>query len=326
MQDRDEALQEFQQRRTIYEGFVSQLEILLASLCESLSVHMIKGRVKDDASFQAKSFRKVEESDNFKYAYPNSEIEDIAGLRIICFSKSQVDDVKAVIVSNFDVVQEIDKAAELVKAGKVGYESHHFVIAIDEPRSTLPEYRNFGDLKCEVQVRTVFQHAWAEVEHRLRYKSDRQRPELVARFQALAGLVQIADREFDQLFELERSVAEPIAASVDEDVDDDALIADDEGLSHKLSVAAGLHGLPPKVLVRRGAFEKAIEVYDQLIGLQPNQSWHFVGRARAKALSGRTEAALADLEKVSEINADDPRIQTATRRLRDAIATSEAKM
>jgi hypothetical protein len=55
-------------------------------------------------------------------------------------------------------------------------------------------------LVAEIQVRTILQHAWAEIEHDTRYKAVDVAPTAIARrFVALAGLLEIADREFQAL-------------------------------------------------------------------------------------------------------------------------------
>jgi putative GTP pyrophosphokinase len=61
----------------------------------------------------------------------------------------------------------------------------------------LSEYRRFKDLKVEIQIRSILQHAWAEIEHDLGYKSKYSVPRLVRRdFSRLAGLLELADEEF----------------------------------------------------------------------------------------------------------------------------------
>jgi ppGpp synthetase/RelA/SpoT-type nucleotidyltranferase len=42
-------------------------------------------------------------------------------------------------------------------------------VALRRDRLDLPEYRSLREIKCEIQVRTVLQDAWAEVEHFLAY-------------------------------------------------------------------------------------------------------------------------------------------------------------
>jgi putative GTP pyrophosphokinase len=52
----------------------------------------------------------------------------------------------------------------------------------------------------EIQVRTILQHAWAEIEHDIQYKSSTAIPEEIRRrFMALAGMLEIADREFQAI-------------------------------------------------------------------------------------------------------------------------------
>ena len=67
-------------------------------------------------------------------------------------------------------------------------------------RTELPEYVRFRDLIAEVQVRTVLQHAWAEIEHDIQYHLAETIPAAIRRrFMTLAGLLEIADREFQAI-------------------------------------------------------------------------------------------------------------------------------
>jgi hypothetical protein len=76
------------------------------------------------------------------------------------------------------------------------------VVRLGINRNKLPEYKKFAGLTAEIQVRTVLQHAWAEIEHDIRYKSTSTIPHVISRrFMALAGLLEIADREFEAIQE-----------------------------------------------------------------------------------------------------------------------------
>jgi len=83
-------------------------------------------------------------------------------------------------------------------------------------RTTLPEYARFYDLTAEVQVRTILQHAWAEIEHDIQYKSSSVLPRTIQRrFAALAGLIEIADREFQAIDDENREVQAEARRNID---------------------------------------------------------------------------------------------------------------
>lgn len=64
-------------------------------------------------------------------------------------------------------------------------------------RAALAEYEAFKDMQCEIQVRSILQHAWAEIEHDLGYKTKEAIPvQSQRRFARLAGLLELADDEF----------------------------------------------------------------------------------------------------------------------------------
>ena len=69
-----------------------------------------------------------------------------------------------------------------------------------QDRSELAEYREFAEMRCEIQIRSILQHAWAEIEHDLGYKAGSQVPAPIRRrFSRLAGLLEIGDSEFAQI-------------------------------------------------------------------------------------------------------------------------------
>jgi putative GTP pyrophosphokinase len=75
--------------------------------------------------------------------------------------------------------------------------SLHYIAQLNTARSALVEYRKFSGIKFEIQIRSILQHAWAEIEHDLGYKSEVAIPrDLKRRFSRLAGLLEIADDEF----------------------------------------------------------------------------------------------------------------------------------
>src|SRR5262249_19774054 len=74
----------------------------------------------------------------------------------------------------------------------------------------------YRDLVAEIQVRTVLQHAWAEIQHDIQYKSVTTIPVAIRRrFMALAGLLEIADREFQAIQDDDERLRQDARKSVD---------------------------------------------------------------------------------------------------------------
>lgn len=87
-----------------------------------------------------------------------------------------------------------------MSSDQIGYRSVHYVCDLGERRNGLPEFSGLGGLKFEVQVRTVLQHAWAELAHDRGYKFSVKLPKSLERQLYLyAGMLELADRGFDEL-------------------------------------------------------------------------------------------------------------------------------
>jgi len=100
-----------------------------------------------------------------------TQITDLAGVRVITFFPRNLSDVCTCIDSEFDVAEKKDKGEELVAEGRFGYQSIHYLVQLGVTRTALPEYKKFEGFTAEIQVRTILQHAWAEMEHDIQYKS-----------------------------------------------------------------------------------------------------------------------------------------------------------
>jgi hypothetical protein len=129
------------------------------------------------------------------------QVTDLAGVRVITYFPSDVDKIVPLIENEFkiDRPNSIDKR-KTAEPSVFGYASVHLVVGFSPTRLKLAEYKQFKGLKCEIQVRTILQHAWAEIEHDIVYKSNEDIPfELRRKFASLAGLLEVADREFETL-------------------------------------------------------------------------------------------------------------------------------
>jgi putative GTP pyrophosphokinase len=151
-------------------------------------------RAKAIESFQEKIRRK-------KYKDPKCEMTDLAGVRVIAYIEEDVARVSKIIQSSFNVHADssIDKT-KVLGEDRFGYRSVHYVCDIGRSREALPEFSPYKDLLFEIQVRTALQHTWAEIEHDRSYKFSGDLPvKIKRRFHLVAGLLELADREFDEL-------------------------------------------------------------------------------------------------------------------------------
>ena len=169
--------------------------------------HSITSREKEPEELREKITREGGGPD----ALSNS-ITDLAGVRVIAYFPSDVDKIVPLIEKEFNVDFKHSMDRRLSSDPAIfGYASVHFVVEFRPEMLKLPEYALFDKMKCEIQVRTILQHAWAEIEHDIVYKSPGEIPFRVRRrFACLAGLLEIADREFESLRQDEMAVRQAI--------------------------------------------------------------------------------------------------------------------
>lgn len=154
----------------------------------------IVGRTKDIQGCLEKKRRK-------NYQNPTNQMTDISGIRIILYFDHDLNRVLDLISEAFrvDAANSLNKN-ELLSANEVGYRSVHYVCDLGAARSNLLEFRSIGNLKFEFQVRTVLQHAWAEIAHGRHYKFTSQLPQnLERKLFLLSGLLEMADAGFSDL-------------------------------------------------------------------------------------------------------------------------------
>jgi ppGpp synthetase/RelA/SpoT-type nucleotidyltranferase len=197
-------------RRSLYEQLAITAEQTLVRLISAanLDVVSVTSRAKSVDSAFSKASRK-------DYAVPTVDMTDLAAVRVITFIESDLQRVSDIVGRAFDIIPEksSDKT-DALGVDRTGYRSIHFVCTLGEDRVRLPELELFRDLRFEVQVRTAFQHAWAEVEHNRRYKFAGVLPgALQRRLFLLAGMLEIADRELATIASEVDAYAESVANS-----------------------------------------------------------------------------------------------------------------
>jgi len=218
---RSHAVATYKRTHQQYVGGARKLEALISELIgeeEDINYLSVDARAKDPASFEAKACRPhPDDPSRPKYDDPLREITDLVAARVITYLAEAVERVCEVIEREFEIVEHTDMGADVKARGGFGYASRHFLVRLDAARSELPEYDVLRGLTMEIQVRTAVQHAWAEVEHDIRYKLDippERRPEFDRRFLLAAALIELADNEFTAIDTMYRGlIAEQSGAS-----------------------------------------------------------------------------------------------------------------
>lgn len=166
---------------------------------EASRVDRVSVRAKAPDRFLDKAF-KTDENGNAKYTDPLSEIQDQLGSRITVFYLSDVSEIKKIVLQYFTPI-EIQKK-EPTRNSEFGYFGEHFILKI--PDDVVPAGLSDSDYPefFELQIKTLFQHAWSEADHDLAYKSVRALDQIEQRQIAFsAAQAWGADRIFQELAE-----------------------------------------------------------------------------------------------------------------------------
>lgn len=196
----EDVIKIFKSKRNVYENFTRDIKNLIEKLLltKNIKYDHIESRTKTVESFSEKISR-----DGKDYQDPINEITDLSGVRIVVYTLKDIDKVSDIIESSFQIDPEksVDKSRKM-KINEFGYLSKHLIVSLNNDRLVLPENTDYANLKAEVQIRTVLQHAWATIEHKINYKPDITLPSEQKRdFYRLSAVLELADKEFQNAIE-----------------------------------------------------------------------------------------------------------------------------
>ena|SRR5271155_266130 len=134
-----------------------------------------------------------------KYEDPLNQIQDQVGARIVTFYASDVERIRLEVEKYFKYIESQKIVPESEK--EFGYEGRHFILFVPDDLIDDTVSRDESVELFELQIKTLFQHAWSEAEHDLGYKpsvkltSDQNR-----RLAFTAAQAWGADQIFDEMF------------------------------------------------------------------------------------------------------------------------------
>jgi putative GTP pyrophosphokinase len=185
-------------RENILVPLAARIEDHLKNLLGSFArVDRISARAKSVDRFLGKAAKL--ENGKPKYEDPLNQIQDQVGARIVTFYASDVERIRLEIEKYFKYIESQQIVPESEK--EFGYEGRHFILFVPEDLIDDTVSRDESVELFELQIKTLFQHAWSEAEHDLGYKpsvkltSDQNR-----RLAFTAAQAWGADQIFDEMF------------------------------------------------------------------------------------------------------------------------------
>jgi len=305
-------------------GILRDLETALEDLVHSMpSPPGIEGRIKDFPSFFKKYLRLLK--GHREDPEEIGEITDIIGIRIICPFLEDIPAVEALIKGRFEVI-EVEHKGESRNFREFGYESLHLLLRI--PPKMRAEWPSSGCSVAEVQIRTILQDAWAEVEHELVYKAEFtpfDEP-MKRKLAAVNANLSLADIIFQEIRTYQRQLNGELGKRRDSffrkiETDTDAFLfevpPEDEASDEALPPPSADSGDMDDLLLRalyahnRGHFDEAIALYSRILELKPVshiRSIVYKHRGMAHFACSRYEEAIEDFRRALE---EDPRAYKA---------------
>ena len=152
-------------------------------------IEQVQGRVKKISSILDKMHKK-----NLAIEEIEDEIDDIAGIRIMCQFVEDIDKVVEIIRHRMDM--EIKQEKDYIKNYKEsGYRSYHIIVYYDV--YTLEGTKR---IQAEIQIRTMAMNFWSTIEHSLQYKYNGNIPAHVKdRLYAASEAIVALDREMSSV-------------------------------------------------------------------------------------------------------------------------------
>ncbi|NME81959.1 RelA/SpoT domain-containing protein [Clostridium sp. SM-530-WT-3G] len=185
IQDLKDIYDDYIKCRTSYENQANFIANILRS---QKSVHSVKSRIKAPERLVEKIIRKTQDRKNkygedFKFTTCNykDEINDLIGIRVIHIFKEQWREIHEFIINTWNVIEitanvrEGDNTKDFeelnieVRSRASGYRSVHYLVEF---------YPTNKKVIAEIQVRTIFEEGYGEIDHRLRY-SHEEIPEIL---------------------------------------------------------------------------------------------------------------------------------------------------
>jgi len=242
----------------------------------------IQGRLKSFESYFKKYIRLLKSGASIE----DLGITDIIGIRIICPFLEDLAAVEELIKQKFKIL-EVERKGGDHTFREFGYESIHLLIAV--PDDIIKKQKILGIETAEIQIRTILQDAWAEVEHELIYKAEFSPFDnpLKRKLAAVNATLSLADIIFQEIRSYQRELNSELGKRRDsffrkiEEYTDDILFLDEkdeEFLPEPSFVPSSTNVSIDDLLLNalyahnKNKFTDAIAIYTRILEMKPDDN------------------------------------------------------
>lgn len=306
-----------------YEAYSSYFLDVMSRVIEILQKNVklssqptYKSRVKSFESYYKKVLKL--KSEQFSQGNKLIYLTDMMGIRMICAFLEDINDAVEQLKNLFEI-KEVEVKGAQKKFNEFSYESTHVLIKLpDEIITNLYEkYPNLehlsDELVCEIQIRTILQDAWAEVEHELIYKTEFSPFDMPLRrkLASINASLTLADITFQEI----RDYQKKLQKEMEERRQSFYLMADDllndkveEKSKEKINrISPFVQGTIDDMLLQaihahnQGNLDEAIEIYTKILEATPKTEKNIIAvitkhRGMAYFSNNNFEAALEDFD------------------------------
>jgi len=320
--DQNTLRKEYDEYLSIRTLMVHEMELLIEEATAPLASRpRVKGRVKSFGSYFKKCIRLLKGNPS---AGPQ-QVTDLIGIRIICPFLEDLAAVEELLKERFDIIEVQRKGGDHTYR-EFGYESIHLLINI--PDDIAKKYGIPLSDTVEIQIRTILQEAWAEVEHELIYKAEFTPFDdpLKRKLAAVNASLSLADIIFQEVRSYQRALNGELGKRRDsffkkiEESTDAVLFSEEDTLSEKIfpneeeiddlplqvPIVTSASGSIDELLLKalsahnKNHFKEAIAVYTQILEMKPDEivsSLIYKHRGMAHFARSHYEEAIADFSE-----------------------------
>ncbi|TXT43072.1 MAG: RelA/SpoT domain-containing protein [Spirochaetes bacterium] len=245
----------------------------------------LKGRVKDFESYYSKKLRLLKKAWTEKSG--PLPVNDVIAIRVVCPFLGDLGTAEKILAKHYEV-EEIERMGAERSFREFGYESIHVLVRL--PERFQPRCPQLDRGVIEIQLRTILQEAWAEVEHELVYKAEFtpfDEP-MRRKLAALNANLTLSDIIFQEILEFEKRLNTELGhrreafyrrieevsmdagsgGTAEQDLAPPPADRDFDSLG-----ALGMDGLFLAALEahNKAEFDRAIDIYSAILGEQPEK-------------------------------------------------------